>query len=145
MLTIRIHTIIPRSYADGPGERTVLLMPDGDQAGREEEIADVAQAILLLAYSNQVTIAGGEPFDQPEALHELLCMLRRKGIRHVIVFTGCAWGQLYPRYTNTLALIDVVIEVHSSLTSAWIDAPATLSRGSLTPVLLAGVTVSQKV
>lgn len=56
-----------------------------------------------------ITITGGEPFDQAEALHELLAGLRRRRSPDILVYSGYALESLRARFEKTLALMDVLI------------------------------------
>lgn len=102
-MTIRINKIIPRSYTDGPGLRTVLIMQRCHQhcpgcqsphtwamdGGAEHSVRDLAKTLALLANGHgNVTISGGEPFAQPYSLCVLLFELRKNGVKHIIVYTG---------------------------------------------------------
>jgi anaerobic ribonucleoside-triphosphate reductase activating protein len=126
MTDIHFHSIIPRSYVDGPGERTVLFTQGcsigcagcqnrhlwDPQAGRVAPVVDVAQTILLLSANGQFTLSGGEPFQQASALYELLVWLRSKGPTqtHIIVYSGYEWAHLYRKYPHLLWLIDVLVD-----------------------------------
>ncbi len=59
------------------------------------------------------TISGGEPFEQPEALTELLTALRTfdsiQTPRDVLVYSGFPWKRLERHFPHILALADVVI------------------------------------
>jgi anaerobic ribonucleoside-triphosphate reductase activating protein len=71
-----------------------------------------------------VTVSGGEPFQQPAALAELLtalCDWRADRPMDLLVFSGYAWGRLStrPEYATALASCDTVVagpyvEGHSS-------------------------------
>jgi anaerobic ribonucleoside-triphosphate reductase activating protein len=61
-----------------------------------------------LSQSEGVTISGGEPFDQPEALHTLLISLRERSPVDILVFTGHPIEAL-PSFATNQALIDVLI------------------------------------
>ncbi len=58
--------------------------------------------------TDRLTISGGEPFDQPQALKELL-----KGVRgtkkDILVYTGYTYGKVSPLWRDILELIDVLI------------------------------------
>jgi anaerobic ribonucleoside-triphosphate reductase activating protein len=58
-----------------------------------------------------VTLSGGEPFQQREAVAELLARLRRETKLSVIVFTGFTWNevQAMPNSAGLLACVDVLI------------------------------------
>ena len=60
-----------------------------------------------------VTITGGEPFEQPEALRDLVTGLRRDvrfGRRvDMLCYSGYPWGRLSRRHPDMLSLFDTVI------------------------------------
>jgi anaerobic ribonucleoside-triphosphate reductase activating protein len=56
------------------------------------------------------TISGGEPFDQPEALAELLRELRRRWPgADLLAYSGYRLARLQRRHPDVLALLDAVI------------------------------------
>ena len=71
------------------------------------EVVDRISAWLREA--DGVTISGGEPFDQPEALHALLAALRAAQCPSVLVYSGYSLNRLTGLHSETLALIDVLI------------------------------------
>jgi len=148
-MKIRIHRIIHQSRVDGPGVRSVVFLQGctlackGCQnrhiwpanAGRETTAADLAQTLTLLAvaYSN-VTISGGEPFQQPAALAALVTELRARGIQHIIVYSGYTWKELHaashparPYLSQILQNIDVLVDGRFV---ARLDDPLITYRGS---------------
>jgi anaerobic ribonucleoside-triphosphate reductase activating protein len=62
-----------------------------------------------LARADGVTISGGEPFDQPDALHELLTKIRRVHRGDVLVYTGHPFENLSSRLGHFEGLIDVMV------------------------------------
>jgi anaerobic ribonucleoside-triphosphate reductase activating protein len=61
-----------------------------------------------------ITVSGGEPFEQPEALNELLVKLREwrrdAGLDFdILVYSGYAFSQLERRFASTVTLADVVV------------------------------------
>lgn len=62
-----------------------------------------------LAEADGVTISGGEPFDQPEALHALLTALRTAFCGTILVYSGHPFDRLQERHGAALRLIDVLI------------------------------------
>lgn len=97
-----------RSYVDGPGERTVLfvrgctLACPGCQnkhlwcktSGRLARPYDVAQTLLNLSeHTGNVTISGGEPFQQAGAVSKIVKILKQAG-RHVITYTGYTYDEI---------------------------------------------------
>lgn len=69
----------------------------------------VAQIAPWLAACDGVTISGGEPFDQPEALHALLQCLRAERDTNVLVYSGHPWEALQPHLGQMSGLIDALI------------------------------------
>jgi anaerobic ribonucleoside-triphosphate reductase activating protein len=106
---IAINKIVESSYVDGAGLRTVLFMqgcsihckgcqnralwdPSKGEIYDEEQLAQ-----LLVEKSSphhQITISGGEPFDQPGSLARLVMYLRKYGANHIIVYSGYTFDQL---------------------------------------------------
>lgn len=84
-------------------------------AGREQAVSDLVAWVFERARSARldgVTISGGEPFDQPEALCELLAALRAwpDGIeRDILVYSGYPWRKLNKDFPQIIELCDVVI------------------------------------
>lgn len=73
-------------------------------------VTEVVDGILAwLREADGVTISGGEPFDQPEALHALLAALRAAQCPSVLVYSGYSLNRLTGLHSETLALIDVLI------------------------------------
>lgn len=62
-----------------------------------------------LAEADGVTISGGEPFDQPDALRELLKQLHARCAGDLLIFSGYANKKLFSQHADILALADVLI------------------------------------
>lgn len=62
-----------------------------------------------LAEADGVTISGGEPFDQPDALRELLKLLRVRQAGDLLVFSGYPHERLFAEHADILTLADVLI------------------------------------
>jgi anaerobic ribonucleoside-triphosphate reductase activating protein len=78
-------------------------------------IEDVCRRIVgWLPQAEGVTISGGEPFDQPAALRELLSRLRATTSTDILVYTGYTLEQLPPEPLD--GLLDALI------TGPFIDA-----------------------
>lgn len=69
----------------------------------------LAQVQPWLADADGVTISGGEPFDQPEALLELLRALRQLGQHDILVYSGYPLEQLAPVLADAEGLIDALV------------------------------------
>lgn len=95
---------------------------DAGMAPMEELLAHATEH----AAADGLTVSGGEPFDQPEALAVLLAHWRRVSTGSVLVFTGHEDGTVKPWLEANPGLIDaLVVGPYRS------DAPQTLAlRGS---------------
>jgi anaerobic ribonucleoside-triphosphate reductase activating protein len=126
---IRYATIQPESDVNGPGRRTVIYLqgcpircPGCQNAAlwplNGGQSADCDRlAAELVAVGNPVTITGGEPFAQPEALFWLVSGIRMQAPDlHLIVYSGLALEDLVeysaaiPQIAWTLKLIDVLVD-----------------------------------
>jgi anaerobic ribonucleoside-triphosphate reductase activating protein len=118
---LRLHAIERRSRANGPGTRTVLWVqgctlacpgcfnPATHPAGGDEvEVEAIAREVRAAAVDG-VTISGGEPFEQPEALLALVTALAGTSL---IVFSGFTRGEIerQPLGPAILARIDVLVD-----------------------------------
>ncbi len=57
----------------------------------------------------KITISGGEPFDQSEALEYILKKLKENNFDDILVYTGYEYDELAKKYKNILDYIDVLI------------------------------------
>ncbi|MBF0336779.1 MAG: radical SAM protein [Nitrospirae bacterium] len=57
-----------------------------------------------------ITISGGEPFDQPDALFELLMGIRNAGFTDIMLYSGYQFDALRLRYQYIVELVDVLID-----------------------------------
>jgi anaerobic ribonucleoside-triphosphate reductase activating protein len=56
-----------------------------------------------------VTVSGGEPFDQPDALLELLARVRSKTEADILVFTGYPWTTVAGMLGSSPAPFDAIV------------------------------------
>ena len=56
-----------------------------------------------------ITISGGEPFDQPEALVALLAQVHLLSECSILVYSGYPFETLLDKHPQVLAAIDVLI------------------------------------
>lgn len=103
--TIRVHNLVRRTKVLGPGERFALWLQGCNRSckgcmsqssrplegGRLASISRLRRLILSQQGLEGITVSGGEPFLQPEALCTLLEGLGELG---VIVYTGFTLEQL---------------------------------------------------
>jgi anaerobic ribonucleoside-triphosphate reductase activating protein len=125
---VALHATMPRSRANGPGTRFAIWFqgcslgcpgcfnPATHPAGSGERVAvgDLVDRIAAGADAIEgVTVSGGEPFEQPEALLALTRGLRRRAPRlSILVFSGFARAEIerQPLGPAILAEIDVLID-----------------------------------
>ena len=69
----------------------------------------IEAAIPALREADGVTVSGGEPFDQPEALHELLGRLRDSFEGDILVYSGHPLELLAKRLPAFKGLIDCLV------------------------------------
>ncbi len=167
-MKIRIDKIVPDSYVDGPGRRSVLFVQGCPLAcpgcqnrrlwtvegGYLVDVNELAETFITVALTTQssprprLTISGGEPFAQPEALAYLLRKLREYGAGHIIVYSGYILEQLLERnllaVQQALSRIDVLVDgpylidqdnpwmqYRGSANQRVIDLSATLNSGEI--------------
>ena len=79
---------------------------DSGQATVEDVMTHLAQ---WLPAAEGITISGGEPFEQPEALVSLLAALRRVTPADILVYSGKPIEQLAPVLRHAAGYIDALI------------------------------------
>lgn len=73
-------------------------------------VEDVMAAIgVWIDDADGVTISGGEPFDQPDALLELLHQLRKRFAGDILVYSGYQFDELITCLDNADGCIDALI------------------------------------
>jgi anaerobic ribonucleoside-triphosphate reductase activating protein len=73
-------------------------------------VSDVVAAIEpWIGDASGLTISGGEPFDQPDALRELLKALRHHGELDVLVYSGYSFEHIADKLSQMAGLIDAII------------------------------------
>ena len=123
---LRLHAFLPRSRANGPGVRAVVWvqgcslgcpgcfnpLTHAFSGGEVVAVDELFQRVVRLGPEIQgLTLSGGEPFQQREAVAALLARIRRETNLSVIVFTGYTWAevQAMPKAGGLLADVDVLI------------------------------------
>ena len=124
---MNIHATEARSRANGPGIRFVVWFqgcslgcpgcfnPDthASAVGGDTALAGLMDQILASKHDVQgVTISGGEPFEQPQALLALVEQIRARTALSVLVFSGFTRTEIeaLPLGPTVLANIDVLID-----------------------------------
>lgn len=73
-------------------------------------IDQIVEAISpWLSTADGITISGGEPFDQREALVELLKRIRARTNTDILVFTGYSWTEISDALASSPSLIDAIV------------------------------------
>lgn len=83
------------TWVEGRGNTTV------------EEI--VNSIIPWISKADGITISGGEPFDQSDALLELTARIRAKTEADILVFTGYPWAQILDMVGTCSGTIDALV------------------------------------
>jgi anaerobic ribonucleoside-triphosphate reductase activating protein len=120
---LRVHAVLPRSYANGPGARFVIwtqgcdlgcpgcFNPETHPGDRGERRAadELADAALAAPGIDGVTITGGEPLLQPEAVAGF-CR-RIDGRLGIVILTGFTRREIEndPARLRAVAAADMVI------------------------------------
>lgn len=124
--SLRVHAFLPCSRTNGPGTRAVIWaqgcslgcpgcfnpQTQAFSGGEGVAVEELFQRIVRLDSAIEgLTLSGGEPFQQREAVAALLAGIRRATNLSVIVFTGYTWeeGQAMPQAGALLAGVDVLI------------------------------------
>lgn len=124
-ILINIHSIIPLSKVNGPGNRMVIFFQGCDKncqgcfnpdthsfdTTRLHSPADIFKKYPPTNIEG-ITISGGEPFLQPDGLLELLKTARKKHNLSTVVYTGFTYKQLKqkPECRACLEFVDVLID-----------------------------------
>ena len=153
---MRVGGILRTSLVNGPGSRYVVFTsgckhnckgchnkPLQDYTyGKDMTVSELSEDIARHYYANLiqgVTISGGEPFDQPEELEDLIYDLIHCGIRDIWIYTGYTYEearQLSEYAINNasvlvdgkfdMALMDENIKFRGSINQRVIDLQASL-------------------
>lgn len=125
--TISLYGTVPDSIVDGPGLRYAVFVqgcshhcpgchnPESQPAegGTETTLAALLADIRANGLVHDVTLSGGEPFEQPEACAALAAALKREGYG-IWCYTGYLYddlaGRTDPAIANLLDHIDVLVD-----------------------------------
>lgn len=127
-LSIWLYRLYHNSVVDGPGRRSVVqvsgcsircrncLVPQTHRLENGELVSVssiVAEVVAHRGEHDGVTILGGEPFDQPQPVAELVSRLKHRGL-HVTIYSGYTIEQLIqrrlPSIDYILTHIDLLID-----------------------------------
>lgn len=71
--------------------------------------AIIQQIQPWFSFADGITISGGEPFEQPEALYALLTALRQQFSGDIFIYSGYHWNEIEPQVTKMSGLIDALM------------------------------------
>ena len=126
-MKIRINNYINESYVDGPGIRFSVFtqgcphhckgchnpQTHDFSLGKEIETDILVQKMLKNPLLEGITLSGGEPFCQAEALYNLANHLKQMG-KHLMCYTGYTFEELInknDKYTNLLlSKLDLLVD-----------------------------------
>jgi len=125
-LPLRIHAFLPSSSANGPGLRAVIWVqgctlncpgcfnPETHSlaGGQDVPISDLLPYLISLAPSLEgLTLSGGEPLQQFDAVLALLTQLRAVTSLPTLVSTGYTWEEVQkmPKVSDLIACVDVLL------------------------------------
>ena len=126
-MKLRVHSTMARSRANGPGTRAVIWTQGCDlgcpgcynpqtHAGAGGELREVGELVDWLIEQGDaiegVTLTGGEPLQQPEAVAALVARVRERTGLSIVVFSGYRRAEIErtERGQEILGQIDVLID-----------------------------------
>lgn len=126
-MKIYLHNIIENTRVEGPGLRTAIwvqgcsiqcegCMIPSTWAFTKQQSHNVEELATMLVTNKNIegiTILGGEPFDQAEAIATLIKQIREKSKLSIMLFTGYTKEYLEknnPFYEEIISLVDILIE-----------------------------------
>jgi anaerobic ribonucleoside-triphosphate reductase activating protein len=97
------------------------FLPDG--AVSVNELAERILSFFGLQAATGLTVSGGEPFDQPEALLALLRILKGRGMFDILLYSGYRAEDLLKRHPAlpglAAALVDGPFERDNTTDASW--------------------------
>jgi anaerobic ribonucleoside-triphosphate reductase activating protein len=123
---LRLHHFEPRSRANGPGLRSVLWLQGctlscpgcfnpltyAKDAGQLVPLdAIFRQIVAQSSYIEGITVSGGEPLQQAQALVELMRTVKRETDLSILLFSGFTWEEVkrLPEASAILECVDVLL------------------------------------
>lgn len=127
-MQLRVAQMIDDTEAEGPGRRFALWvqgcslrcvgccnpeMFSADKGGALHDVGSIVARVLAVPGIEGISVLGGEPFEQPEALTELCRALREAG-RTVMIYSGFTLAELRakqsPHVDALLNEVDLLVD-----------------------------------
>lgn len=153
---MRVLRVVEGTSVDGPHLRTSIYLAgcthecvgchnpqSWDPNGGEEMSED--QLMEIIAYNEApVTLSGGDPLFQPEAVASLVARIKRELGYNVWCYSGYTWEQIvqHPQFMDIMKHIDVLVDgrfekakrdiellFRGSRNQRLVDVPATIAQG----------------
>jgi anaerobic ribonucleoside-triphosphate reductase activating protein len=136
-ICVRIGSFYHNSLTDGPGRRSSVLFqfcPLKCKNCWVPHLHDAAGGVLVSAgrladllldekYERDgVTILGGEPFAQPDALYALVKALRSKNCPHIVCYSGYTLEVLREKAVKQTAIGEVLNEIDVLIDGAYVES-----------------------
>ena len=136
-LSVRIAGYYHDSLTEGPGRRSSVLFQycplkckgcwtpqlHSKEAGILISVEKLATLLLDPNYERDgVTILGGEPFAQPEALNALVKALRRQNCPHIACYSGYTLEALREKAARQPAIGVVLDEIDILIDGAYVES-----------------------
>lgn len=121
---LRIHAFVPLSRANGPGTRAVIWVqgcslgcpgcynPETHSftGGKLVPVDELFRRIVELdGRIEGITVTGGEPLQQLEAVTVLLRRVKAETLLSVVLFTGFTWEEVQRTARALLRYVDILI------------------------------------
>lgn len=122
---LRIHSFLPGSQVNGPGDRCVVWVQGCSLAcagcfnpethsfavGQEKNVDELFSGIKAIENIEGITVSGGEPLQQSEPVVRLLERVRKETRLTSLVFTGFSFDEAktVPAFERLRSCIDVLI------------------------------------
>lgn len=132
--TIRLGNMVMNTTAEGPGERVAIWVQGCsirckfccnpgffNKGGGEEYNIQMLVEKILASPAEGITILGGEPMDQPEAVLVLAAAIFKK--KSVAIFSGYTLEEMNPAQRAVLEYCDLLIDGRYDHTQPEKDSP----------------------
>ena len=121
-MTIKLYMLVPHTEALGPGKRFAIWVQGCNKrckgciapeawdvnGGYEKDVAELAEEIINTSDIEGITISGGEPFLQQEALCDLIKLVQSQRDLSIIIYTGMLYEEVAE--TELASLCDIIID-----------------------------------